>query len=231
MPSILAIITARGGSKGIRRKNMASVGGKPLVAWTIEAALKSRSVSRVVVSTDDADIAAVAKRIGADAPFRRPKRLARDRSAHVPVVVHAVRWVEAQEKRRYDYVLLLQPTSPLRTAGDIDSAIRIAGRHDADAVVSVCASPVHPNRIRLLTPSGRLRSVVDAPKRYTPRQAETPAMMINGAIYLVKRSVLFHKGSLCPDGAYAYIMPAERSVDIDTLQDLRAAERLIEKRR
>ena len=136
-PQVLGLLTARGGSKGLPRKNVLPIGGKPLLAWSIEAAKGSASVDRVVMSTDDDEIAGISREFGADVPFMRPEHLSRDDSAHFPVVEHAIQWLEKNEGYRPDYILLLQPTSPLRTAGDIDGAVGLAVRHRADAVVSV----------------------------------------------------------------------------------------------
>src|SRR5436853_4854858 len=111
MSRIIALITARGGSKSIPRKNLAVVGGKPLIAWTIEAALKSNSVDRALVSTDDEEIAQIARQWGAEVPFLRPAKLAQDDSPHIPVVLHAVEWLDAHEKNAVDELILLQPTS------------------------------------------------------------------------------------------------------------------------
>src|SRR5262249_33542953 len=132
--SILGLISARGGSKGLPRKNVLPVAGKPLIAWTIGAALSSRKLSRLLVTTDNQEIAEVARAYGAEVPCLRPAELARDESPVIEAVEHALRWVEKEKGEMPEYVLLLQPTSPLRTTADIDGAIDLACSRNADAV-------------------------------------------------------------------------------------------------
>ena len=184
MPHVLGLITARGGSKSIPRKNVVPLAGKPLIAWTIEAALQSHGLSRVIVSTDDEEIAQVAREWGAEVPFLRPAELARDDSPHIPVVVHAVEWLESHEDMRSDYVLLLQPTSPLRSTEDIENAIRLALEKDADSVVGVCEASSHPYLTKRITADGRLQDFGPRPEGYLARQSLPPAYIANGAIYL-----------------------------------------------
>ncbi|MCI0533120.1 acylneuraminate cytidylyltransferase family protein, partial [bacterium] len=137
MIKTLGIITARGGSKGIPRKNIKELMGKPLIAYTILAAKGSALLSRAIVSTDDAEIAEIARMHGADVPFMRPAELAEDASTSIAVVQHAVSWIRENENEIYDYVMILQPTSPLRTAEDIDACIKIADETHADSVMSM----------------------------------------------------------------------------------------------
>lgn len=229
-PVVLALVTARGGSKGIPRKNIVPLVGKPLIAWTIEAARNSRSVDRIVVSTDDPEIAEVCRVLGAEVPFLRPEELARDDSPHMDVVIHAVNWLEAQEAYTPDYVLLLQPTSPLRISDDIDAAMALAIEKAADAVVSVCLSPAHPYLMRRIEDDGRLKEFVPRPSGYLRRQSLPPVYVENGAIYLVRRDVLLRDRSWYSAGTYAYIMPAERSIDVDTIWDLRLAALMLAER-
>ena len=223
MSKVLAVITARGGSKGIPGKNIVPMAGKPLIAWTIDAALRSRAGLRVIVSTDDEEIARVARERGAEVPFLRPAELAGDASPHIPVLTHAMKWMESHEKYRPDWVLLLQPTSPMRTAGDIDAALRLAEEKRADSVVSV-APAKHPCFLMQLTSDGRLEDYMPKPEGYLPRQRVPPVYAANGAIYLVKRDVLVEKETLYTDRTFAYVMPPERSLDIDTPAELRVAE-------
>ena len=140
----LAIITARGGSKGLPGKNIKLMAGKPMIVWTIEAARQAQSVARVCVSTDDAAIASVSRDWGAEVPFLRPVELARDDTPGIAPVLHAVKWMEEHEGYRPDYVMLLQPTSPLRTAQDITSATELAESKGGDSVVSVSEVKHHP---------------------------------------------------------------------------------------
>ena len=221
---VVGVITARGGSKSIPKKNIAPLAGKPLIAWTIETALRSAALSRVIVSTDDTEIAEVARQWGAEVPFLRPAELARDDSPHIPVIVHAVEWLGSHEDMRSDYVLLLQPTSPLRSTEDIDGAIRLALEKDADSVVSVCQASSHPYLAKRITDDGRLEDFDHRPEGYLARQALPPAYVVNGAIYLVRRDVLVEKHTFYTERTYAYVMPQARSLDIDTPWDLYLAD-------
>ena len=229
-PFVVGVITARGGSKSIPKKNIVPVAGKPLIAWTIETALQSPALSRVIVSTNDAEIAKVARQWGAEVPFLRPAELAQDNSPHIPVVVHAVEWLESHENMRPDYVLLLQPTSPLRSTEDIDNAIRLVLEKDADSVVSVCEALSHPYLTKRITANGRLEDFVPRPEGYLRRQALPPVYVVNGAIYLVRRDVLLEKQTFYTERTYAYVMPPERSLDIDTPWDLYLADLILRDR-
>ncbi|MDT4969342.1 MAG: CMP-N,N-diacetyllegionaminic acid synthase [Acidobacteriota bacterium] len=220
MGSMVGLITARGGSKGIPRKNIASLAGKPLIAWTIKAAQESRALDRIIVSTDDPEIADVAREWGADVPFMRPPELAADDSPHHGVVIHAIRWLESQPAPPPDYIMLLQPTSPLRKAEDIDAAAAIAAEKDADAVISVCPTHDHPYISKRIADDGRLLNFVEPPKGYLPRQALPPVYALNGAIYLVRREVMLASEDWNTPRTFAYVMPPERSVDIDSPWDL-----------
>jgi len=224
---ILGLITARGGSKGVPRKNTRMVAGKPLIGWTIEAAKAAKSVSRVVLSTDDKKIAELGERYGAAVPFIRPPELAEDASSHVNVVLHALKWFEENEQWKPDFVLLLQPTSPLRTAIDIDEAVDLAIHVNADAVVSVCESPAHPYFIRLIDEQGTLQPFCDIPPGYLRRQELPRAFFVNGAIYLIRPEILRIQRTWFPEPTYAYQMPIERSLNIDSEWDLQQADILL----
>lgn len=227
---ILAVVTARGGSKGIPGKNTVPLAGKPLIAWTIEAATAARSVSRVVVSTDSEEIARVSRKWGAEVPFLRPPELARDDSPHVPVVIHAVQWMERHEGLKPDYVLLLQPTSPLRTAEDVDSVCALAAKKDADSVVSVCEASQHPYLMKTVLADGRMKDFIPKPEGYLRRQDLPLAYLLNGSIYLVKRNILLSKQTFYTDRTFAFVMPIERSLDIDAPADLQQAEAILKAR-
>jgi CMP-N-acetylneuraminic acid synthetase len=221
--TVVGLITARGGSKSVPRKNVAPIGGKPLIAWTIEAALKSRALSRVIVSTDDDEIATVARRWGAEVPFMRPVELAQDDSSHVSVLLHALCWLEAKEGYRPEYLMILQPTSPFRTAADIDAAIQLAHERDADAVVAVTETAAHPYLTRKLAQSGVLVEFITHDIPYTQRQALPAAYAINGAIFLNRCDSLQTERTIYPEGMLGYVMPQERSVEIDTPWDMHVA--------
>ena len=223
-PVVLGLITARGGSKSIPRKNIAQLAGKPLIAWTIEAARESHSLNRVIVSTDDAEIAQVSREWGAEVPFTRPAELAQDDSPHMDVILHAVEWLRIHENYCPDYVMLLQPTSPLRTAQDIDAAIRLAVEKNAEGVISVCETHQHPYLITRITKDGTLVDFISgAPEPGTSsiRRQDMPlAYFVNGAIYLTRCKALLGKRMLMPTRTFPYIMPPERSMQIDDPWDL-----------
>lgn len=224
--NILALIPARGGSKGVPRKNVKLLAGKPLIVWTIDAALKASGLTRVVVSTDDPEIAETSRRYGAEVPFLRPAELASDKASSVDVTMHAVAWLEDNQRYRPDFILLLQPTSPLRTASDIEAAIAVQRNKKAQAVVSVCKVTHPPQWLRRLGPDGELLPWQDGIEP-SWRQDADPVYQLNGAIYLIRTEALVNKKSFFPDGTFAYIMPHERSLDIDTSWDFYLAELIL----
>jgi CMP-N,N'-diacetyllegionaminic acid synthase len=226
---ILGVITARGGSKGLPRKNIRSLHGKPLIEYTIQAALAAVDVfHRVIVSTEDAEIAEVSRRAGADVPFLRPQELARDSTPTLPVLQHAVEYIERCDGVAIDWVMILQPTSPLRTKEDIQTAVNLAAAGDCDTVVSVQrANKCHPYKMKKMDSAGRLVPFIDGSVEPVRRQDLTPdAYQRNGAIYLVRRDRLL-ENRLYGDSISAYIMPDDRSVDIDTHVDFLLAEALL----
>lgn len=214
----LGLIPARGGSKGIPRKNIRALAGKPLIAWTIEAALRSKRLARVVVSTDDHEIAETARRYGADVPFMRPAELSQDSTPGLPPVLHAL-----DQLPEHDSVLLLQPTSPLRTADDIDACLRLAEETDAQSVVSVSEPESHPYWTYRLTADRHLAPLYEA-SAIGRRQDLPPAYALNGALYLADASWLRASRQLVDRDTIGYIMPRERAIDIDTLEDWELAE-------
>jgi CMP-N,N'-diacetyllegionaminic acid synthase len=227
---ILAVIPARGGSRGILNKNIKPVAGKPLLAWTIEAALGSRSLARVIVSTDDLEISEVAHRHSAEVPFLRPAGLAQDDTPGIEPVLHAARWLDEHEGYRPDYLMVLQPTSPLRSTKDIEAAAQLARDRQADGVVSVCPAPQHPYWMKSIGEDGRLVDFLSVSEAYTRRQDLPPAYALNGAIYLVRRRVFLEQRTFYTDRTYAYVMPPERSLDIDTAWDLYLADLILRER-
>ncbi len=227
-PNVLALVTARGGSKGLPGKNLRPLAGKPLIAWSIEAAKVSRFTRRVVVSTDDQPIADVARQWGADVPFMRPPELARDDTPHLPVIIHAVTWLEDNEAEVFDYILLLQPTSPLRSAEDIDSAIRLAYEKNAESVASVSEALSHPYLCKTIGSHGELSPFITPPTGLDLRRQNLPkAYALNGALYLTRRDVLLEGKRIHGETALAYVMPFERSLDIDDELDFQIAEYLV----
>lgn len=232
-PRILGVITARGGSKGIPRKNIKLLAGKPLIAYTIEAAKEAGIFDRLIVSTDDSEIAEIGRQHGCEAPFLRPQDLAQDTTPHLPVLQHAVSWLREQERYTPDYVMILQPTSPLRRAIHIREAVELLTRTGADSVVSVSQVPGHHNphwQFRVAG-DGMMSIFTGEPfgEIVTRRQNLPPTYTRNGAIYLFKTDLLFHPERPNFYGArvVAYIMPLEASVNIDSMDDWHEAEKRI----
>lgn len=220
---VLGIIPARGGSKGVPRKNIKLLGGKPLIAYTIEAALES-GLDSVVVSTDDEEIAEIAKEYRAEVPFMRPGNLASDTAASMPVAIHALHEMERINDTLYDAVMLLQPTTPFRTSADIDEAIRLIEEKQSDSVISVVdVGGTHPARMKYLKNDFLIDPPFCEAKEGQNRQELEPMYIRNGAIYLTRRDVLL-KGTYKGNSCVALIMPSLRSVNIDTLFDFDYAE-------
>ena len=219
--SVLAVIPARGGSKGVPRKNIREIAGKPLIAWTIEAAKKSAYIDRLVLSSDDAEIIEVAESWGCEAPFVRPADLARDDTPGIDPVLHALK-----ELPGYDYVVLLQPTSPLRTEEDIDGCIARCEEKLAPACVSVTEPAHHPQWMFTLDEAEVLAPISE--QRGVRRQDLPAVYALNGAVYVAQSAALFETRSFLGEGAHGYVMPFSRSIDIDTEQDLALATCLLQ---
>jgi N-acylneuraminate cytidylyltransferase/CMP-N,N'-diacetyllegionaminic acid synthase len=230
MPETLALIPARGGSQSIPRKNIALLAGKPLIAWTIEAAQRSCGLGRIVVTTDDAEIADVARTWGAEVPFLRPAELARNDTPGIAPLLHAVRWLAEHEQYRPNQILLLQPTSPLRCPEDIEASLTIMAEKEADSVVSLAPVSPPPCWMKCVDEEGRVRSFLPTEKPITRRQDMVPVYGINGAIYLIRRDILCTQETLYTERTFAYLMPQERSLDIDSLWDFHLAELILSAR-
>ena len=196
----------------------------------MEVALESASLDRLVVSTDDPEIAEVGKKLGAEVPFLRPAELASDTSTSMNVILHAIRWFADNENYRPDYVLLLQPTSPLRTMTDIRESINLALAKHADSVVSVCETHQHPLWMKGVNEEGRLVDLYPQLSAPTRRQDLSPVFALNGAIYLALRTFLLSERTFISDRAYAYVMPENRSLDVDTPWDLYLANLILNDR-
>lgn len=225
---VLGIITARGGSKGVPGKNLKPLGGKPLLAYTVEAAVDT-AVDRLILSTDDVKIADAGRVLGCDVPFMRPPELARDETPHLPVIQHAVRWLQEHDGYSADVVVILQPTSPLRSAIDISGALRMLELSGADSVVSVTevGPHAHPMRMLRVDASGNATLFSGEPvrNRINRRQDMPQAFVMNGAVYACRTHVLFGDDpSLYGDRVVAYPMPADRSISIDSFEDWAEAE-------
>lgn len=227
--SVLALIPARGGSKGLPGKNVADVGGLPMVAWSVRAALASRHIDACVLSSDDPAIIAAARAEGCEIPFVRPAELATDEAGTLPVLRHAVDHLAASG-RRYDYVVLLQATSPLRTADDVDAALQLCHARQAPACVSVSRVEKAPAWMFSLDHEGHLVPVLGEVSTAPRRQDLPPVVVLNGAIYVARTEwVLAHDGFLGPD-TVAYEMPRFRSIDIDDEVDLATCRALLNER-
>jgi CMP-N,N'-diacetyllegionaminic acid synthase len=225
---ILGLIPARGGSRGVPRKNVRDLCGKPLIAYTIEAARGSTALARVVLSTDDAEIAEAGKRYGAGVPFVRTAELAKDDTPMLPVVRDAVERLEAQGDR-YDAICLLQPTNPLRTPEDIDACVSTLRVSGADCVVSVLPVPSehHPYWAYVADEQGALRLANGDSAPVPRRQALPPAFHREGSVYVVRRDVLMERNTLYGDRVVGHLMESGRSVNIDTPEDWERAEALL----
>lgn len=222
---VLALIPARGGSKGLPRKNVLPLGGRPLIAWSVAAARGSRYVDRVVVSSDDQEIIAAAEAAGAEIPFVRPAALATDDSSTLDVALHALDLVEG-EGVAMDYLVLLQPTSPLRLAADIDGCLEICLRDGAPSCVSVTRPDKSPFWMYTRDTRGRLAPLLPGPD-ISQRQNLPIVLALNGAVYVAKTDALRAQRAFVTDQTLAWEMPRERSVDIDDALDLKLAALLL----
>ncbi|MES2808159.1 MAG: acylneuraminate cytidylyltransferase family protein [Bacteroidota bacterium] len=223
---MIGIIPARGGSKGLPGKNIKNLLGKPMIAYTIEAALKSRYIDTVVVNTDSEEIASVAVRHGAECPFMRSERLATDNATSIDVFKDMIPRLESFYDKEINEIVILQPTSPLRQAVHIDSAIKIFKEKYADSVISYRKED-HPIRWhKYINNDGSFENIF--PDNTGNRQDERPSYLPNGAIYVVKKD-LINKGGYFSQNSFAYIMENKYSVDIDSLEDFEFAEFLLSK--
>ena len=234
MTETLALIPARGGSKGIPRKNIRNFAGYPLIAWSIVAARQSKSVTRVVVSTDDPEIAAVARKYGAETPFLRPAELAQDATTDLPVFDHALKWMEEVEAYKPDVVVQLRPTSPIRPRSMVDEAVTILLTHeDADCVRGVVPAGQNPHKMWRLPygengPMKHLLDVEGLSEPYNaPRQILPPIYWQTGHIDAIRISTIAGKHSKTGDVVYPLLVDPRYTVDIDTLSDWARYEALV----
>ena len=224
---ILAVIPARGGSKGIPRKNVIPVMGKPLMVWTIEAALHSKTITKTFVSSDDDKILEIAQHFGSDI-LKRPDVLANDKAGSEGLIVHALE-SEKKQGNTYDYVMLLQPTSPLRGTKEIDEAVELLIHSDAKALISVYTPEHTPFKAFKLNVNGKLEGLVDNKTPFMRRQDLPQTFMPNGAIYLIEAALFLQSGFLfCEEGTIAYEMSREKSVDVDSMDDILQIEKIFE---
>ncbi len=234
MPKILGVITARGGSKGIPGKNIKPLLGKPLIAYTIEAAQKSGIFDRLILSTDDEAIASVAKKYGIEVPFLRPAELAEDKTPHLPVMQHAVQWMREKDDYIPDYVAILQPTAPLRQPEHLKEAWELLSSRGADSVISVTEIPGHSNPMWAIkideNSFGTLFVSGEPIRKRIPRRQELPKAYVNsGAVYIFKTELLFHPETpnFYGDKVAAYIIDDRFNANIDLKEDWEKAEKAL----
>jgi len=233
---VLAIIQARGGSKSIPRKNIKELGGKPLIAWTIEAAKNSKLVTRTIVSTDDEEIAAVSKKFGAEVPFMRPAEFATDEAKSVGLLKHALNWLREHENYRPDIVVQLKPTNPLRTSEHIDAAVKsFAELPGIDSLITVTKALSHPlktykfngNNLELFV-SEEISMIKEASK--LPRQNLPEAFVQNSCVNVINPEIILKKGTSLGKKIKGFVMSREDSVNIDVPLDFEIAEILLKKK-
>tara|TARA_Y100001935_G_scaffold255656_1_gene270588 strand:- start:4187 stop:4885 length:699 start_codon:yes stop_codon:yes gene_type:complete len=221
---VLAVITARGGSKGLPRKNILNLAGLPLIAWTIKSAHESEIISKVILSSDDDEIIEIAQQFDCEVPFKRPPHLATDTASSVEVLNHALK-----KYPDYDYVILLQPTSPLRTSNDIDAAFELMISSDAKSCVSVCHTSKTPYWMYTLNNERVLEKLLSNPIDIESRQAAPETFELNGALYIIQIDHFNEEQSLIPEKSIAYVMDRSVSIDIDCQLDFDICETYIKK--
>ena len=226
---ILAIIPARGGSKGVPRKNIKDLNGKPLIAYTIEASINSSFINTTIVSSEDEEILKVSKKFGAEI-IKRPLELASDTASTIPVITHAIEEL-LSKSREFDIVMILQPTSPLRDNLDIDSAIKSFINSDVDALISVVEPDIEVLKSFIVNDNGYLQGAFDDKYPFTRRQDLPTAYLANGAIYMIKTKLFLKNQTLIAEKTLPFVMPKSKSVNIDTLEDFNRAKDILNKKK
>ncbi|EKQ51122.1 MULTISPECIES: acylneuraminate cytidylyltransferase family protein [unclassified Clostridium] len=224
--NIIAIIPARGGSKGIPRKNIKEINGKPLISYTIAEAKKSHYINRIIVSTEDEEIAQISQKYGGEVPFLRPRELAEDNTPGIDPIIHCINWLKENENYDPEYVCLLQCTSPFRKFNQINEAIERLISENADSIVSVCESEISPYWMKKIN-DGKMQDFMDDIPFYARRQDVPKVYRLNGAIYIAKTSVLLAKQNWYTESTLAYVMDRNSSIDIDDMTDFKFAEYLM----
>lgn len=224
---IVAMIPARGGSKGIPGKNIKPLCGKPLLAYSIEVALQCPYIDYVLVSTDSKEIAQCGVQYGAQVPFLRPAEFAMDNSKTIDVLLHGIHALQ-ERGEEFNYLVLLQPTQPFRTGVQLSEAIEMVIDRNLPSLVSVCPVAEHPILMRTLGENGDLKSILSCGS--TVRRQDFPAVFkVNGSIYINRVDETLNKNTSLNDNQYPYFMTREESIDIDTMEDFLAAEQLMKK--
>lgn len=229
--NILGIIPARGGSKGVPGKNIKDLNGIPLIAYAINEGKKSKYINKLIVSTDDNEIARVSKKYNVEIPFMRPKELAQDNSNAIDAYIYTLNKMEKDFGYRADILVVLQPTSPLRTSEHIDEAIEMLLKSKGDSVISVCEVEHSPYWYKVVDNEGKITSFVEFKESNANRQELPKVYRPNGAIYVFKRELITELKTYYTDKSYGYVMKQEDSVDIDTILDFKFAEMLINERK
>lgn len=226
--NILGITLARGGSKGIKKKNIKDLLGKPLIQYTIDEALKSQYLDQYIVSTDDAEIAKVSEALGAEVPFLRPSELSADQSSSASALKHAVSFMEERESKKYDYIVELMCTNPLKVTLDIDNCIKKIIETNADSVIAVHElEDHHPARIKMII-EDKIEDFIPEPNEARRQDLKPKAYIRSGSIYCMKRSYLM-ESNLRYGGSNSrpYILPGDRAVNIDTEMDFMICEQIM----
>lgn len=225
---ILGIIPARGGSKGIHKKNLYPLNNKPLIQYSIEAASKSKLITDFIVSTDCKEIKKVSEDLGAIVPFIRPNHLSNDTALAIPTIQHAVLEYEKIMSIKYDYVIMLQPTAPLRTEGDIDKALSKLIDCDADGIISIVdVDNYHPHKMKIINKNS-LIDYIESSDENPPRQLLPKIYIVNGAIYATKRDILIDQNTFKGKFCVPFEMPDARSTNIDKETDFIVAEHYLQ---
>ena len=222
---ILSIIPARGGSKGLPRKNLIDLAGKPLIAWTIGSSLDSSYITKTIVSSDDDEILNIAKQYGADT-IKRPDELSIDSTTSETVIKHVIDELK-KNNQEFDYLLLLQPTSPLRDVEDIDNAFNILFKRNATALISVCEIDNKILKAFEQSKDGYIKGISNNKYPFMRRQDLPKTYLSNGAIYIIRADAFIKEGSLFTDKAISYVMSKVKSLDIDNMEDLEKVARNI----
>ena len=232
MTEVLALIPARGGSKSIPRKNIRSFAGHPLIAYSIAAGLAAESVTRLLVSTDDEEIAAIARKYGAETPFLRPAELSQDNTPDLPVFQHALQWLEENEGYRPEILVQLRPTSPLRRVWHIDQSIYLLLAHpEADAIRTVCEPFQNPFKMWQIDPEGFMQPLIhtEYQEAYNmPRQLLPVVYWQTGYVDAAWRDTIIEKASMTGERILPLVIPPNDWIDIDSADDWRRAERMLE---
>jgi len=220
---VICVIPARGGSKGLLRKNIKKLADKPLIAYTIDQALQSQYIDRTIVSTEDKEIADISKRYGAEVPFMRPDALAGDDVATVDVLLHTINWMEEEEKYNFDILVLLHTTTPLRIVKDIDNCIALLQNKKADNVFSVTEAHRNPyfNMVEI-SPNGKVQLAKQG--SFSSRQSAPKVYDMNSSIYVWWKDLLKKERKIFLENSQVYVMPKARSIDIDDNIDFKIAE-------